>query len=230
MPSVASFMMPAGKAVTACPEDKLRSVVDSLVNEKIGSVVVVDAGKAVGIITKQDVNRFFLSEVRTQPPRPRLTSLSSLNPTQPRKPRRETTRYTPRYAPIRPRNSIPTNINNLSPSEYITEPQKVLGRVFSVSLLPRHPAADPTGHSREPGHEHQPAPGEARHAQGRRRGAAPARKDPPRRRRERGRPLRRLVLVLGHRERVRSGRKGEPRERRAMGDALTSPVPSGVSV
>ena len=36
MPSVASFMMPAGKAVTACPEDKLRSVVDSLVNEKIG--------------------------------------------------------------------------------------------------------------------------------------------------------------------------------------------------
>ena len=44
MPSVASFMMPAGKAVTACPEDKLRSVVDSLVNEKIGCVVVVDAG------------------------------------------------------------------------------------------------------------------------------------------------------------------------------------------
>ena len=81
MPSVASFMMPAGKAVTACPEDKLRSVVDSLVNEKIGCVVVVDAGKAVGIITKQDVNRFFLSEVRTQPPRPRLPSLSSLNPT-----------------------------------------------------------------------------------------------------------------------------------------------------
>ena len=98
MPSVASFMMPAGKAVTACPEDKLRSVVDSLVNEKIGCVVVVDAGKAVGIITKQDVNRFFLSEVRTQPPRPRLPSLSSLNPTPPRKPRRETTRYTPRYA------------------------------------------------------------------------------------------------------------------------------------
>ena len=103
MPSVASFMMPAGKAVTACPEDKLRSVVDSLVNEKIGCVVVVDAGKAVGIITKQDVNRFFLSEVRTQPPRPRLPSLSSLNPTRRRKPRRETTRYTPRYAPIRRR-------------------------------------------------------------------------------------------------------------------------------
>jgi hypothetical protein len=107
MPSVASFMMPAGKAVTACPEDKLRSVVDSLVNEKIGCVVVVDAGKAVGIITKQDVNRFFLSEVRTQPPRPRLTSLASLNPTRPRKPRRETTRYTPRYAPIRRRNPGP---------------------------------------------------------------------------------------------------------------------------
>jgi hypothetical protein len=35
---------------------------------------------------------------------------------------------------------------------------------------------------------------------------------------------------LGHREGVRFGRKGEPRERRAMGDALTSPVPSGVSV
>ena len=109
MPSVASFMMPAGKAVTACPEDKLRSVVDSLVNEKVGCVVVVDAGKAVGIITKQDVNRFFLSEVRTQPPRPRLPSLSSLNPTPPRKPPRETTRYTPRYAPIRPRKPIPTN-------------------------------------------------------------------------------------------------------------------------
>ena len=229
MPSVASFMMPAGKAVTACPEDKLRSVVDSLVNEKVGSVVVVDAVKAVGIITKQDVNRFFLSEVRTQPPRPRLPSLSSLNPTPPRKPPRETTRYTPRYAPIRPDTPIPT-INNLSPSEYITKRQKVLVRVFSVSLLPRHPAADPTGHSREPGHEHQPAPGEARHAQGRRRGAAPARKDPPRRRRERGREVRRLVLVLGHREGVRFGRKGEPRERRAMGDALTSPVPSGVSV
>jgi hypothetical protein len=70
-------------------------VVDSLVNEKIGCVVVVDAGKAVGIITKQDVNRFFLSEVRTQPPRPRLTSLSSLNPTLPRKPRRDTPRYDP---------------------------------------------------------------------------------------------------------------------------------------
>ena len=65
MPSVASFMMPACKCVTACPEDKLRSVVDSLVNEKIGCVVVVDklSGKAVGIIKKQDVNRYFLSEV-----------------------------------------------------------------------------------------------------------------------------------------------------------------------
>ncbi|ACO63135.1 predicted protein [Micromonas commoda] len=64
MPSVASFMMPACKCVTACPEDKLRSVVDSLVNEKIGCVVVVDtlSRKAVGIITKQDVNRYFLSE------------------------------------------------------------------------------------------------------------------------------------------------------------------------
>ena len=229
MPSVASFMMPAGKAVTACPEDKLRSVVDSLVNEKIGCVVVVDAGKAVGIITKQDVNRFFLSEVRTQPPRPRLTSLASLNPTRPRKPRRETTRYTPRYAPIRP-DTIPMNKQQPLTVRVYPKPQKVLGRVFSVSLLPRHPAADPTGHSREPGHEHQPAPGEARHAQGRRRGAAPARKDPPRRRRQRRRSVRRLVLVLGHREGVRFGRKGEPRERRAMGDALTSPVPSGVSV
>ena len=226
MPSVASFMMPAGKAVTACPEDKLRSVVDSLVNEKIGCVVVVDAGKAVGIITKQDVNRFFLSEVRTQPPRPRLTSLSSLIPTQPRKPPRETTRYTPRYADETP---IPTNKQPLTVRVY-HETAKSSRKSFSVSLLPRHPAADPTGHSREPGHEHQPAPGEARHAQGRRRGAAPARKDPPRRRRERGRSVRRLVLVMGHREGVRSGRKGEPRERRAMGDALTSPVPSGVSV
>ena len=165
MPSVASFMMPAGKAVTACPEDKLRSVVDSLVNEKIGCVVVVDAGKAVGIITKQDVNRFFLSEVRTQPPRPRLTSLSSLNPTPPRKPRRETTQYTPRYAPIRPDTPTAPRSRTTSHRPSISS-QKVLGRVFSVSLLPRHPAADPTGHSREPGHEHQPAPGEARHAQG----------------------------------------------------------------
>ena len=66
MPSVASFMMPACKCVTACPEDKLRSVVDSLVNEKIGCVVVVDtlSRKAVGIITKQDVNRMFLAQVR----------------------------------------------------------------------------------------------------------------------------------------------------------------------
>ena len=129
MPSVASFMMPAGKAVTACPEDKLRSVVDSLVNEKIGCVVVVDAGKAVGIITKQDVNRFFLSEVRTQPPRPRLTSLSSLNPTRPRKPRRETTRYTPRYAPIRPETRS-RRTNNLSPSEYIRNRKKFSEEFF----------------------------------------------------------------------------------------------------
>jgi hypothetical protein len=137
MPSVASFMMPAGKAVTACPEDKLRSVVDSLVNEKIGCVVVVDAGKAVGIITKQDVNRFFLSEVRTQPPRPRLPSLSSLNPTQPRKPRRETTRYTPRYAPIRRRKPNPEN--NLSPSEYITETAKSSRKSFFSFSPPAPP-------------------------------------------------------------------------------------------
>ena len=133
MPSVASFMMPAGKAVTACPEDKLRSVVDSLVNEKIGCVVVVDAGKAVGIITKQDVNRFFLSEVRTQPPRPRLPSLSSLNPTQPRKPRRETTRYTPRYAPIRPRNPIPTNKQPLTVRVYHETAKSSRKSFFSFS-------------------------------------------------------------------------------------------------
>ena len=128
MPSVASFMMHASKAVTTCPEDKLRSVVDYLVNEKIGCVIVVDAGKAVGIITKQDVNRFFLSEVRTQPPRPRLTSLASLNPTRPRKPRRETTRYTPRYAPIRRRKPNPEN--NLSPSEYIRNRKKFSEEFF----------------------------------------------------------------------------------------------------
>ena len=67
MPSVASFMMPAAKCVTAMPEDKLSSVVTSLVNEKIGCVVVVDpaAERAVGIVTKQDVNRMFLNQVRT---------------------------------------------------------------------------------------------------------------------------------------------------------------------
>ena len=54
MPSVASFMMPAAKCVTAMPEDKLSSVVTSLVNEKIGCVVVVDpaAERAVGIVTR----------------------------------------------------------------------------------------------------------------------------------------------------------------------------------
>ena len=133
MPSVASFMMPAGKAVTACPEDKLRSVVDSLVNEKIGCVVVVDAGKAVGIITKQDVNRFFLSEVRTQPPRPRLTSLSSLNPTQPRKPRRETTRTrpdTPRYAD---ETKIPTNEQPLTVRVYYETAKSYRKSFFSFS-------------------------------------------------------------------------------------------------
>lgn len=67
MPSVASFMMPAAKCVTAMPEDKLSSVVASLVNEKIGCVVVVDPAseRAVGIVTKQDVNRMFLNQVRT---------------------------------------------------------------------------------------------------------------------------------------------------------------------
>jgi CBS domain-containing protein len=60
-------MMPAAKCVTAMPEDKLSSVVTSLVNEKIGCVVVVDpaAERAVGIVTKQDVNRMFLNQVRT---------------------------------------------------------------------------------------------------------------------------------------------------------------------
>ena len=59
--------MPAAKCVTAMPEDKLSSVVTSLVNEKIGCVVVVDpaAERAVGIVTKQDVNRMFLNQVRT---------------------------------------------------------------------------------------------------------------------------------------------------------------------
>ena len=58
-------MMPAAKCITAMPEDKLQSVVESLVNEKIGCVVVVDpnTGRAVGIVTKQDVNRMFLRQV-----------------------------------------------------------------------------------------------------------------------------------------------------------------------
>ena len=66
MPSVASFMMPAGKCVTAMPEDTLSSVVHSLVTEKIGCVVVVDPSndRPVGIVTKQDVNRMFLAQVR----------------------------------------------------------------------------------------------------------------------------------------------------------------------
>ena len=66
MPSVASFMIPAAKCVTAMPEDKLSSVVASLVNERIGCVVVVDPAseRAVGIVTKQDVNRMFLNQVR----------------------------------------------------------------------------------------------------------------------------------------------------------------------
>ena len=65
MPSVATFMMPAAKCVTAVPEDKLSSVVESLVKERIGCVVVVDPSDntAVGIVTKQDVNRLFLKLV-----------------------------------------------------------------------------------------------------------------------------------------------------------------------
>jgi hypothetical protein len=39
MPSVSSFMTPAGKAVTAFTEDRLQSVVESLVKEKIGCVL-----------------------------------------------------------------------------------------------------------------------------------------------------------------------------------------------
>lgn len=48
-------MMPAGKCITAMPQDKLQSVVESLVTEKIGCVVVVDpdTNRAVGIVTKQ---------------------------------------------------------------------------------------------------------------------------------------------------------------------------------
>ena len=55
MPSVSSFMMPSGKCVTAMPQDKLKSVVESLVNERIGCVIVVDpdTNRAVGILTKQ---------------------------------------------------------------------------------------------------------------------------------------------------------------------------------
>lgn len=65
MPSVSSFMMPRGKVISAMPRDKLQSVVESLVKEKIGCVVVVDpdSSRAVGIVTKQDVNRFFLQQV-----------------------------------------------------------------------------------------------------------------------------------------------------------------------
>lgn len=188
MPSVASFMMPACKCVTACPEDKLRSVVDSLVNEKIGCVVVVDtlSRKAVGIITKQDVNRYFLSEVSARNarslPRPFPSSFDVSSRPAPRK---ATTKNAPRYDPT----TAPSP--NRSPSEETPLPlsTKVLGRIFSVCLLPRHPAADPSGHASQRGHEHQPAPGEARHAQGRRRGAAPAREDSPRDRRWRGREV-----------------------------------------
>jgi type II secretory pathway component GspD/PulD (secretin) len=58
-------MMPQGKCITAMPQDKLRSVIESLVKEKIGCVVVVDpdTGRAVGIVTKQDTNRMFLNQV-----------------------------------------------------------------------------------------------------------------------------------------------------------------------
>ena len=66
MPSVSSFMMPSGKCVTAMPQDKLKSVVESLVNERIGCVIVVDpdTNRAVGILTKQVRTRQpFLTEV-----------------------------------------------------------------------------------------------------------------------------------------------------------------------
>ena len=65
MPSVASFMMPAAKCVTAMPEDKLSSVVTSLVNEKIGCVVVVDPAseRAVGIVTIEDLLEEVVGEI-----------------------------------------------------------------------------------------------------------------------------------------------------------------------
>ena len=203
MPSVASFMMPAGKAVTACPEDKLRSVVDSLVNEKDRVRRCGRRGQSRRHHHEAGCQQVLplRGENSTSTPASHVSLVPQSDPAP-----KATTRNDPIHAPIRPDTPpkpIPTNEQPLTVRVY-PKPQKVLGRVFSVSLLPRHPAADPTGHSREPGHEHQPAPGEARHAQGRRRGAAPARKDPPRRRRQRGRSVRRLVLVLGHREGVRS--------------------------
>ena len=40
MPSLSTFMMPAGKCITAMPQDKLESVVRSLVSQHIGSAAL----------------------------------------------------------------------------------------------------------------------------------------------------------------------------------------------
>ena len=52
-------MIPADKVVTCEKSDTLGSVVDKLLDNSISALVVVDGGKAVGIVTKTDTTRAY---------------------------------------------------------------------------------------------------------------------------------------------------------------------------
>ncbi|KAJ1452009.1 hypothetical protein M885DRAFT_569246 [Pelagophyceae sp. CCMP2097] len=68
MPTVQSFMVPSAKCVCAFQTDSLKSVVEAIVSQRIGCVVLLDGEKAVGIVTKGDVARLYLESVPLSTP------------------------------------------------------------------------------------------------------------------------------------------------------------------
>lgn len=233
MPSVASFMMPAAKCVTAMPEDKLSSVVASLVNEKIGCVVVVDPAseRAVGIVTKQDVNRMFLNQVRTavlvvtdterqrDAAAPRGLRAVCFPPDGSDVP------DTPTETPACVGRGIKLRVGASEASAHhkrlrvktsVTFPRLLTCNDTSAfRLVVLH--ADPPGDAREGRDEHNLVPRDARDEPGRGCRDSAEAQDPPRRRAERVREIRRDLLVVGHREGVRARRQGNQRPRRTVG-------------
>ena len=219
MPSVASFMMPAAKCVTAMPEDKLSSVVASLVNEKIGCVVVVDPAseRAVGIVTKQDVNRMFLNQVRTavlvvtdterqrDAAAPRGLRAVCFPPDGSDVP--ETTTETPACR-ARDKASRRRVRGERTPQMTCVKTSVTFPRLLTCydtsafRLVVLH--ADPPGDAREGRDEHNLVPRDARDEPGRGCRDSAEAQDPPRRRAERVREIRRAPLVVGHRARVRA--------------------------
>jgi CBS domain-containing protein len=55
MPTVDEIAREAEEVVTASPDDTVKDIAETMEEENVGSVVVVDSGEPVGIVTDRDV-------------------------------------------------------------------------------------------------------------------------------------------------------------------------------